>query len=98
MIAITLSAALVFAPQNSLTFGDATCGTWVANPAANNEIRAYVMGLWSGRNTGLMLEVGHSTNGDGVVEEVRLVCRATPSLHIVTATIQVYERFRREGR
>lgn len=42
--------------------------------------------------------VGSSTDNAGVVGEVKLTCQSRPSLSLVAATLETYERFKSEGR
>ena len=60
------------------------------------------MGFWSGLNraTGInrMRVVGSTTDGDGIIEEVRKLCKEQPSLKISSATYEVYSRFQSSGK
>ena len=59
---------------------------------------SWVMGYFSGRNVGDQTKVGGTTDGDGVVAEVRKVCDAKPSLTLATATERVFVSLSRQKR
>lgn len=99
MIALALAAALVSQQGTWIGFGQMSCATWNSGRSTSDaEGRAYILGWWTGRNSGLTAEVGHTTDGAGIIEEVRLVCRAEPSLGLGAATFRVWETMRASGR
>lgn len=42
--------------------------------------------------------VGESTDGAGIVGEVKLACQAAPSKTVVEVTLETYQRFKAENR
>lgn len=99
MIALALAGALLSQQGTWLGFGQMSCATWNSRTSSSDaEGRAYILGWWTGRNSGLGLSVGETTDGNGIIEEVRLVCRAQPSRHIAEATFEVWEKMRVAGR
>ena len=80
--------------------GGFSCGAWVAKRINDNFAQAWILGYWSGLNTGVTAfteaatSVGSSTDADGIIEEVRLLCRREPSLAIYTATANAYAKLR----
>ena len=99
-LAVALLASPVAAqngPFTSIGGGD-SCGRWIANPSMDSSVKAWIMGFFSGRNSGSDANVGASTDADGIVGEVKLACQNEPSISVSTATWRTYERFRREGR
>lgn len=105
MIALALAAALLTAPQGALVFsGHQSCATWLSSPSSENAGSHWVLGFWSGKNMEAALSnpaagrVGSSTDNAGVVGEVKLTCQSRPSLSLVAATLETYERFKSEGR
>jgi hypothetical protein len=70
LIALALAAALATQAQAGpskndwIAFGGGdSCATWVSSAANEAVGRFWVMGFWSGRNSGLRLTVGESTDG-----------------------------------
>ena len=80
--------------------GGFSCGAWVSKRINDNFAQAWILGYWSGLNTGVTAftetatSVGSSTDADGIIEEVRLLCRREPSLAIYTATANAYAKLR----
>jgi hypothetical protein len=58
----------------------------------------WILGYWTGHNTGSVATVGRTTDGNGITGEVRLVCQSEPSLSLINAVSKVYKRFTDEGR
>jgi hypothetical protein len=51
---------------------------------------AWVMGYWTGLNAASGQGIGRQTDGNGIVGEVKLLCKTKPSLDLLSATTQVY--------
>lgn len=99
MSAIVFAAYMLLQNGNWLAFGTMSCATWNSNRStAEVEGRAFILGFWSGRNSALGLSVGETAGTDGIVEEVRLLCRAEPSLPLASATLRTYDRLRLAAR
>ena len=90
-------------PVNVLMFGgNYSCTTWLTQ---NFEAgKAWIWGYWTGRNIegvflgGGPVVVGHTTDQNGIIGEVQLVCQNEPSLTLTSAVSKVYKRFLDEGR
>jgi hypothetical protein len=88
------------AEKNVLTFGGSiSCATWLQQDESSSLFwRSWMLGYWTGRNAGGFPSVGHTTDGNGITGEVRLVCQSEPSLSLFNAVSKIYERFLKEGR
>ena len=49
-------------------------------------------------NVDAAFNVGSTTDSRGIVEEVKVACRAEPSLSLAQASYQTYQRLRAERR
>lgn len=91
--------------QGGMVFGGLdSCATWLSTSANENAGRHWILGFWSGKNMeaalagGRMGRVGESTDGAGIVGEVKLACQAAPSKTLIAVTLETYERFKAENR
>lgn len=77
-----------------------SCATWLSNPSQFAYGRGFILGVWTGLNmkNPKSGRVGFSTDGAGIVAEVKLVCEAEPSVDLLVATMTVYNRFEKELR
>ena len=81
-----------------------SCGRWMSSgQEVNNQVGSWIFGYWSGLNNAASLNgkysmVGQSTDGDGVIGLVRLICSKDPSQLIISATDQAYAQLRSQGR
>ena len=57
--------------------GDISCATWMQDESSG---RLWIWGYWTGRNIEALKSVGSSTDSNGLVAEIRLICKAEPSL------------------
>ena len=75
--------------------GNESCARWTTSRVAALELEAstWIMGFWSGLNRATVRVVGSTTDGDGIIEEVRKLCKEQPALKISSATYEVYSRF-----
>jgi len=78
----------------------ACCATWLASPgnqAAGNE---WILGYWTGQNVRNVRdhEVGRSTDANGILNEVKTLCDATPNERLASAAGRVYVNFERDRR
>ncbi len=84
--------------------GGISCATWLSSPSSEQTGREWLLGYWTGMNAAAARGgshnggVGESTDVNGIVGEVRLVCEQEPSRSLIAATQDVFLRFRREGR
>lgn len=90
--------ALAQSPAFHSWGGNQSCATWQSDASERLAGDWWIWGFWSGRNSGRMAAVGMSTDANGLLAEIKLACEAKPSASLVSATIAVYERMRREGR
>lgn len=106
MIAALVAAALagasatgniieVYSPASKIS-----CATWLSSSEFENTYSFWIGGYWSGMNFKNPKNhiVGRSTDKEGIIEEVKLVCRAEPSVRVMEAVTRVYLRMEREGR
>ncbi len=103
MIALALAAAVATTDQSreilSVGVGAHSCASWLATPDSRFEGNVWVYGYWTGLNQGGSNPyVGRSTDGPGIVAEVRKLCEATPSATVIATAYRVYITLRREGR
>jgi hypothetical protein len=89
-------------PVNVLMFGgNYSCTTWLTQDFEAGKV--WIWGYWTGRNIGAAVNgvggvVGHTTDQNGIIGEVQLVCQNEPSLTLTGAVSKVYKRFLDEGR
>jgi hypothetical protein len=80
--------------------GSISCATWLADPISENQGIYWLFGYFTGRNVesdgpGM---VGHGTDSQGIIAEVKLICEKSPSTLLGGAAHQVYNKLRDEGR
>lgn len=78
----------------------ASCSDWLKSPetqAAGNE---WVLGFWTGQNVRNVRdhEVGRTTDGEGILNEVKTQCAATPDERLASVAGRVYVNFERDRR
>lgn len=78
--------------------GEQSCATWLSTDAQRAAGNWWIWGYWSGLNVQSNGTVGHSTDANGVIGEVKLYCESAPSTNLINATTQVYLRFKAQGR
>ena len=78
--------------------GEESCGVWT--PFTNSDVHAWILGYWSGLNAASPSnsEVGRSTDGAGIIAQVRKDCDADETAMIGYVEGQVYLRLRSQGR
>lgn len=102
--AYIVACVLLAAPANSQTLvqqfgiGTASCALWT--DYKRGETEAWIKGYWTGLNAKNSTNhmVGHDTDSEGILAEVEVNCRASPSLHIIDAVTLAYNRLMAEGR
>lgn len=83
-----------------LGIGRDSCASWLVNATSERDGENWILGYWTGVNSanpGNPL-VGKSTDGEGLIGEVRLICTSKPSISLVDATVAVYNQFVRDRR
>ena len=81
--------------------GGQSCSTWMTQSYESGKV--WIWGYWTGRNIGAAVSgvggvVGHTTDQNGTIGEVQLVCQNEPSLTLTNAVSRVYKRFMDDGR
>jgi hypothetical protein len=104
IIGVALTGYLITAPvlaQHYLATGEgvASCATWLSSPNKKVMGNVWIMGYFTGRNVERTSDrdVGKSTDADGSVGEVELICKATPSAKLGEAASTVFEAMARPG-
>jgi len=101
MFYILAAPAKAEPPPRVFTIGfgsSSTCAEWLHEGLTQGS--NWILGYWSGRNAenGVSHEVGSTIDDDGIIEEMKHVCKAEPSLRVTDAVDKVYERFLKENR
>ena len=52
--------------------------------------QTWILGFFSGHNYALAHKVGQSTNASGIIDEVKKICAAQPTMHLREATKEAY--------
>lgn len=92
------------ADEQVLAYGSGatkSCALWLSTPAHEREGFAWIVGFWSGlnfayanANADLRADVGRSTDGWGIVGEVKQLCMKNPSSTPLAETLKVYRMLR----
>jgi hypothetical protein len=86
------------APVEVMTAGfgaQSSCASWSRDRSQGS---IWILGYWSGRNVEGQKSVGSATDADGILDEVRLICKAEPSRRMIDAVDEVYNRLLEDGR
>jgi hypothetical protein len=73
-----------------------SCRKWLTESYGVGAV--WIAGYWTGRNIDGARTIGHTTDQNGIIAEVRLACEAEPALSLVGAASRVYKRFFQDGR
>ena len=99
MAAAIHAAQLPARPGYILGDGAQSCATWLGDAASENNGRAWIAGFWSGLNFTPGQElVGQSTDGEGIIGEVKLMCQQNPSMRLFFAVRSIHSRMTRDSR
>lgn len=85
-------------PVEVMTAGfgaQSSCAAWSKDDSQGS---IWLLGYWSGRNVEAQKAVGSTTDADGILDEVRLICEAEPSLPMASAVARVYATLAKDGR
>ena len=85
-------------PVEVMTAGfgsQSSCASWAKDRSQGS---IWILGYWSGRNVEAQKSVGGTSDADGILEEVRLICKAAPSRAMIEAVDEVYNRLLEDGR
>jgi hypothetical protein len=77
---------------------DSCAKAWAATEEAEYASFAWVMGFWTGMNTARGTTVGRTSDGWGIVGEVKKISRDQPSTTLYQASFDVFSRLQSEGR
>lgn len=105
-LALLATGALLLATnadaQNRLSRGYGTavsCAKWQSSRLDKMNGNTWLLGFLSGANyTGKPSNVGHSTDGDGILALAERACNSDPSLNLDAVATRIYEKLLREGR
>lgn len=89
-------SSTVFPPTkngNQVVCADYTSGVDYVRVQANN----WLIGYWSGLNSGLKSKVGRSTSAVGILGEIKLLCEKRPSLSLIDAADVVFFQMQGAG-
>lgn len=109
MIALALALALAArspAPDHGgfavyeFGVGRDSCASWQTSATTSRDGENYIFGAWTGLNMANPHThmVGRSTDGSGVIAEVKLYCEQHPSLSLAGAVAAVYQVMGASGR
>jgi hypothetical protein len=102
VFAVALLLASNAYAQNRLSRGygsDTSCAKWLSSRLDETIGTQWLLGFMSGANyTGTPTNVGHGTDGAGLIALAKRQCKADPSLALDTVATKIYERFASEGR
>lgn len=70
--------------------GNSSCASWLENDEVELVGASWLMGFWSGMNAVTNQLVGSTTDSQGRLAEVKMVCVKQPSKLLVDAAIEVY--------
>ncbi len=98
MIGLALAVAVAASPPEVLRLwrygGDQSCATWLSSEAEKYAGEHWITGFWTGLNFNNPKNhtVGGGIDAEGIVAEIKLVCRAEPSRSLLSATVEVYRK------
>lgn len=98
MLVVLAGAVTPAAPVEVMTAGfgaQSSCASWSKDRSQGS---IWILGYWSGRNVEAQKSVGGTSDADGILEEVRLLCKAKPSRAMIDAVDEVYTRLLDDGR
>lgn len=75
--------------------GLSSCAT-AFQPQNERDSTTWIAGYWSATNFERGLAVGHSTDLAGIVGETKLACANAPSEKLIAATLQTFEKLRKQ--
>ena len=80
---------------NVYGIGGNSCASWLSSNRNETEGDIWVLGYWSGRNDANAAnhKVGATTGADGIIGEVKKVCKDKPSLTLFHAVGRVWFDF-----
>lgn len=97
-LALYLSQPKIVFPATVDGASGVSCATAFSRPVENSYISAWILGFWTGLNVNSNVQVGGTTDSRGVIGEIELDCRKTPSLDLLQSTFNTWSRLRKLGR
>jgi hypothetical protein len=81
-------------------FGEDSCADWLHDAYSEHDGRHWIAGYWSGMNATNAPDhrVGHDVAFEGVLGEVKKICREHPSKRLSVAVFEVYNMIATEHR
>lgn len=90
-MAAAASGGMFTRPFSLAGSGQMSCAT-AFSASQYPTTRAWITGFFSGANAIYGGHVGRQTDGEGLIAEVELTCRARPSDTLAQATLDTYSR------
>jgi|GEM_PF-3181066 hypothetical protein len=89
-----LAEDTIHSDQFQLGIGTKSCAFWLSSQETEEEGRIWMLGYWSGLNSGRWWDsgVGNNTDAYAIFAEVKKVCNESPSLGFNFAISKVYGR------
>ena len=83
--------------------GTVSCATWLSTSVSEIQGQHWILGFWTGSNWvaityGAKGSVGHSTDGHGVIGEIKKRCLNSPSDTLGVVTAAVFNEFVKAGK
>ena len=75
-----------------------SCATWLTERGFRVSGDQWLLGFWSAYNMATGKDVAGTSDGGGLVGEVELVCKASPSLTLVNAALRARSKLSQDGR
>ena len=89
--ALICSPSLAFAQDTVLFFGGVqSCTVWQSSPRNQLAGQTWILGFFSGYNYAHAQRVGQSTNASGIIDEVKKISAAQPTMRLREATKEAY--------
>lgn len=85
----------------SFGMGVGSCATWLSTPSSESRGGSYVTGMWTGLNAANSTgrhTVGDTTDGFGIIAEVKKTCGEQPSMAFAEAIMRTYVRIEQRER
>lgn len=99
IVLILLLATATAANSTSKVFGvgNESCATSFQSQYLY-QTKAWIMGFWSARNVDADASVGSTTDLNGIVGEVEIICKKHPSKALLIAVMHVYDVMKLDSR
>ena len=89
--AVICCPSLAFAQDTVLYFGGVqSCAVWQSSPRNQLAGQNWILGFFSGHNYASAQRVGQATNASEIIDEVKKICTAQPTMRLRDATKEAY--------